>query len=184
MSDKRQAVRNHITAAKTWLSQAENSIDKENDIRSDLNLMLAQAELQRAQETKQCRLWQLWLKRLAPLVAAILVGAAYVLFLRPDLADGQADVNMPAAAEIEIAPAASGLGQPAHQQLVPAPVTDTEAAAQPERAFEQVGPQPAAQPPMEAVLTGQPEASSAAQPAVPDAELQKLMQHAGKALRE
>ena len=47
--DKHKTVRNHIAAAKGWLNQAEDSLEQENDIRGDLNLMLAQAELQRAQ---------------------------------------------------------------------------------------------------------------------------------------
>lgn len=183
MSNKRQAVRNHITAAKTWLSQAENSIDKENDIRSDLDLMLAQAELQRAQETKQRRLWLLWLKRLAPLGAAILVGAAYVLFLRPELAGRQPETPIPAAAETEVPPGDPILAQPIQEQAAPVPEEAGGAAAQPEKGTEHAVQQPTAQGPLEAALTGQP-AASAAKPAVPDAELQKLMQHAGKTLRE
>lgn len=42
----------HVKAAKTWLGRAEQSFDKDQNIRGELNLMLAQAELQRAQEAK------------------------------------------------------------------------------------------------------------------------------------
>ena len=61
MTKKRQEVRHHISAAKDWLNQAEDSINLENDVRGDLNLMLAQAELKRAQETKPQSLWLTWL---------------------------------------------------------------------------------------------------------------------------
>lgn len=43
-------IRQHITAAKGWLSRAEDSLEQENAIQGDLKLMLAQAELKRAQE--------------------------------------------------------------------------------------------------------------------------------------
>ena len=38
-------IRQHITAAKGWLSRAEDSLEQENAIQGDLKLMLAQAEL-------------------------------------------------------------------------------------------------------------------------------------------
>ena len=36
-------IRQHITAAKGWLSRAEDSLEQENAIQGDLKLMLAQA---------------------------------------------------------------------------------------------------------------------------------------------
>lgn len=74
--------RKHITAAKTWIGLAEESIDKENEIRSDLNLMLAQAELQRAKERDDVRLWKKWLKWTVPWVAALCIAALYFFVLR------------------------------------------------------------------------------------------------------
>lgn len=74
--------RKHITAAKAWIGQAEESIDKDNEIRSDLNLMLAQAELQRAKERDDVRLWKKWLKWTIPWVAALSIAAFYFLVLR------------------------------------------------------------------------------------------------------
>lgn len=52
MADLRNRMRNHVKAAKIWLGKAEQSFDEENEIRGDLNLMLARAELERARETK------------------------------------------------------------------------------------------------------------------------------------
>lgn len=81
--DKNNAdYRKHITAAKAWIGQAEESIDKDNEIRSDLNLMLAQAELQRAKERDDVKLWKKWLRWTIPWVAALAIAALYFLVLR------------------------------------------------------------------------------------------------------
>lgn len=86
---KKGDFRKHITAAKDWLGQAEESIDKENDIRSDLNLMLAQAELQRAKEKDDIKLWKKWLKWTLPWLAAIIIAVGYIIILRPDILDNE-----------------------------------------------------------------------------------------------
>lgn len=94
MADKKKGdFRKHITAAKDWLGQAEESIDKENDIRSDLNLMLAQAELQRAKEKDDLKLWKKWLKWTLPWLAAIIIAAGYIVILRPDIFDNEQENN-------------------------------------------------------------------------------------------
>ncbi|WP_110954121.1 hypothetical protein [Anaerosinus massiliensis] len=53
MAELKDRISNHVKAAKAWLGRAEESFDKEEDIRGELNLMLAQAELKRAQESKE-----------------------------------------------------------------------------------------------------------------------------------
>ena len=69
-------IRQHITAAKGWLSRAEDSLEQENAIQGDLKLMLAQAELKRAQEKNDKKLCVRWFKRLAPgaLACALALG--------------------------------------------------------------------------------------------------------------
>ena len=52
MAELKDRMSNHVKAAKTWLGRAEQSFDTEQNIRGELNLMLAQAELKRAQEAK------------------------------------------------------------------------------------------------------------------------------------
>ena len=79
--DKHKTVRNHIAAAKGWLSQAEESLEQENDIRGDLNLMLAQAELRSAQEKQPQKAWLLWSRRLLPLAAGFAAGNWWKLAL-------------------------------------------------------------------------------------------------------
>ena len=85
MTDKKKLYSEHITAAKDWLGKAEESIAKDNDIRSDLNNMLAQAELQRAKEKDDTALIRKRLKWILPWITAIGIAVGYVYFLRPEL---------------------------------------------------------------------------------------------------
>ena len=65
----------HVRAAREGLGRAEDSLEQEDHIRGDLDVMLAQAELQRAQETEEGRVRRRWLGRLLPAGAAALVAA-------------------------------------------------------------------------------------------------------------
>ena len=82
MKDNHGRYRKHIKAAKDWLGRAEDSIDKDNDIRVDLDVMLAQAELQRAKEANELKLWRRWLYWTVPWVLAVMVAAGYFFLLR------------------------------------------------------------------------------------------------------
>ena len=50
--DQRVERRKHIQSAIDWLARAENSIAESKDIKGDLNLMLAKAELQHEEESR------------------------------------------------------------------------------------------------------------------------------------
>ena len=50
MEEKRKHLRRHIKAASDWLQQADKSIEREEDLKGDLKLMLAKAELQNAEK--------------------------------------------------------------------------------------------------------------------------------------
>lgn len=50
--DQRNERRKHIQSAIDWLEKAENSIAESKDIKGDLNLMLAKAELQHEEESR------------------------------------------------------------------------------------------------------------------------------------
>ncbi|MGN1050637.1 MAG: hypothetical protein ACI4P9_08985, partial [Selenomonadaceae bacterium] len=63
-----------------------------NDIRVDLDVMLAQAELQRAKEANELKLWRRWLYWTVPWVLAVMVAAGYFFLLRPDNSAGEAPV--------------------------------------------------------------------------------------------
>jgi hypothetical protein len=48
----------HLRSAKDWLTKAEEAFDKEHDVRAELDLMLAQAELQHVKEVSRSRQWR------------------------------------------------------------------------------------------------------------------------------
>ena len=50
MEENRKNLRKHIRAASDWLQQADKSIEREEDLKGDLKLMLAKAELQNAEK--------------------------------------------------------------------------------------------------------------------------------------
>ncbi len=77
-TDDRSRLRLHVRAAREWLGRAEESLGKSEDVRGDLNLMLARAELIRAQETEHPNAAVVWTRRFAPLsVAILLAGVGY-----------------------------------------------------------------------------------------------------------
>lgn len=77
VADERSRLRRHVRAAREWLGRAEDSLDRAEDVRSDLNLMLAQAELMRAKETERPSAPMIWARRVAPFcIAAVLAGGS------------------------------------------------------------------------------------------------------------
>ncbi len=58
MTDLKNKLKGHLCSARYWLGKAEESIEKDLDIRAELNLMLAQAEITHAKivkSEKHCR---------------------------------------------------------------------------------------------------------------------------------
>ena len=196
MSDRRQRLKNHIRAAKEWLGQAEHSLDSEDDLKSELKLMLAKAELKRADETddgfsaRKITTAGAWLKRLAaPLVAA---AAAFWLGVFP--AD---DGEIKEATPIDTAPVASissevksdKLSVPDNKSLVATEeVAGVDTAPQVDVKPEQSTPAPLAEdePPVADGYVDYPYdtyAYSAPGSAEPDENMQQLMQSAYFSLR-
>lgn len=183
MAKNRNTFRQHIRAAREWLGRAENSLDKENDIRGDLNLMLAQAELQRAKESNGLARKPSWTVRLAPLAMALLLVGGCLAFLQMERPMAANETQPPAAAmqaSREEVPAKSepAAALPADPAPAPAPVYPVTAAHQAQRAEAAVQPQPVQPAPAAAAGTAEPAATT-----VPSANMQKLMQSAGRSLR-
>ncbi|MDO4204616.1 MAG: hypothetical protein Q4D07_09035 [Selenomonadaceae bacterium] len=87
---QRDKVKNHLEAARDWLGSASGALDKKEDVKSELDLMLAEAELTRAREMKNSgpdggslhsssRLIRRVLQ-VAPLLAALAVAAVWLKF--------------------------------------------------------------------------------------------------------
>ena len=191
MSDGKNRFRAHVRAAREWLGRAESSLDRQEDIRSDLNLMLAQAELQRAKETKRLTKKERLLHRLAPFMAAGAMAAGCFFFLqyeRPAAVPAAAPAVTAAAQTVEQPAAgmpAAPSGQPkvdtvqAAASVVPAADAAPETMpAVPTSPVEHVAASAAPASGAESAPAGQQVASGA-----PSESMQKLMRTAGQSLR-
>lgn len=58
MADLKKNMLRRLRSARQWLTRAEEAFDKDRDIRAELDLMLAEAELQHAKEAHQSRHWK------------------------------------------------------------------------------------------------------------------------------
>lgn len=89
-STQRDKVKNHLEAAREWLGSASGALEKREDIKSELDIMLAEAELTRAREMKNAPDGEKGLRRranllrqvmrLAPLAAALAIAAMWLRF--------------------------------------------------------------------------------------------------------
>lgn len=85
MTEIKRHTSRHLKAARQWLLKAENSFGQDRDVRGELDLLLAQAELRHAQETNRSRRWRYrypLLKQgltfcLAFAIASVGIGGAY-----------------------------------------------------------------------------------------------------------
>lgn len=53
MTDFKQRISRNLRSARQWLTRAEEAFDKDHDVRGELDLLLAQAELQHARESNR-----------------------------------------------------------------------------------------------------------------------------------
>ena len=196
MKDQNQRQRHHIRAARDWLGKAEHSLAEDNEVRGELKVMLAKAELAQARQGAEAgplRRWgrrplRRWGRRLLPAAAAFLIAGGGWLGLQlvqPGRPPAPAVENAPSTPETPAAalpPAAEDPPTAAADDAVfsepvsqPPVYSSSEAAAQ----------QPAAPVPGPAAQEQQaPGKAPSKAPAVPNDDMQKLMQTAGKALRQ
>ena len=192
MAEERERICAHVKAAKDWLGRAESSLEKEEDVRGGLNLMLAEAELQRARETRKGKRFA---RFLAPALAVLLAlgGVALQRSAEPTASSAE---KSPAAivgqgttvhAEMESAALAERMGSAANLSesreieppVMPARAQESPMAQAQGQAQFVEPPQP--QPVLEQ-QTEKPKQTSAAAP--PTEDMQKLMVTAGRVLRE
>ena len=179
--EDRSRLRRHVRAAREWLGRAEDSLDRAEDVRGDLNLMLAQAELTRAQEVERPRPSVVWARRLAPLCAAALIAGGSLWAWRSAVPQAPPPIMERRTEEAAVSTDAAQLRRdqvplPALPQadcVLELPISETEYGEPPEEA--------AASPP-------EPEISQEPRPdtggaRVPSEELQRLMNSAGQSLR-
>ena len=191
MAEERKKICAHVKAAKDWLGRAESSLEKEEDVRGGLNLMLAEAELQRARETRKGKRFA---RFLAPALAVLLALGGIALQRSAE----------PTAMPVEKSSAAIvGQGSTVHAETGSAALAERMesaenvsesreielpvmfARAQESLTVEEQGQVQLAESPQQPVLeqqTEKPKQNSAASP--PTEDKQKLMVTAGRVLRE
>ena len=194
MKDRNQKQRRHIRAARQWLGEAEHSLAENHRVRGELKVMLAKAELARVEGTPGHRFVKKWSMRLLPaLVALVIAGGGYAFWQSRSAvytaatAPVQAEVDdvdaVEDAAGPQEAPAAQVTEAVSAAETEPGPSAPAEHLPQAEAAAAPAVAQAApAQERIPAATEPQPAAQSA--PKIPDDGMQKLMQTAGKTLRQ
>ena len=190
MAEEREKICAHVKAAKDWLGRAESSLEREEDVRGGLNLMLAEAELQRARETCKRKRFA---RFLAPALAVLLALGSIAL---------QRSAEPTAAPAEKSSAAIVGQGTTIHEEKGSETLAERMGSAanlsesreiempvMPVRAKESPIAQAQGQvqfvePPQPALeqQTESPKQTSAASP--PSEDMQKLMVTAGRVLRE
>ena len=189
-TEDRSRLRRHVRAAREWLGRAEDSLDRAEDVRGDLNLMLARAELARARETERPVPAVAWARRLAPLCAALVLAGIGLAAWR-----GLAAETPPAAIERRTEEAAVGIGVSGRpRETIPLPAIPQADSAPVPAARENI---------VEVVPTEEENWAVSAEPAgipqeaaepaeappeppgarLPSEEMQRLMSSAGQSLR-
>ena len=192
MAEERERICAHVKAAKDWLGRAESSLEKAEDVRGGLNLMLAEAELQRARETRKGKRFA---RFLAPALAVLLAlgGIALQRSAEPTAAPAEkssaaivgqgttAHEETGSAALAERMGSAANLSESREIELPVMPARAQESPmAQAQGQVQFVEP-PQPQPALEQ-QTEKPKQPPAASP--PTEDMQKLMVTAGRVLRE
>ena len=192
MAEEREKICAHVKAAKDWLGRAESSLEKEEDVRGGLNLMLAEAELQRVRETRKGKRFA---RFLAPALAVLLAlgGIALQRSAEPTAAPAEKSsaaivgqgttVHEEKGSEVfaEQMGSAANLSESREIELPVMPARAQESPmAQAQGQVQFVEP-PQPQPALEQ-QTEKPKQPPAASP--PTEDMQKLMVTAGRVLRE
>lgn len=178
MADFKRHMFRHLRSARVWLTRAEESFDKNSKIRGELDLILAQAELQHARETglsrQERRLFPFLRQATSFVLAAAIIAVGFGAYW--GFSERHAAVPIPLAAqEAKVAP----MIQNANDAAVPVQVKDQRPAA----------PKPTSNTPVETIMpASRPETNVRAQAAEkenllsPD-EMKNVIRAAGKSLR-
>ena len=183
--EDRSRLRRHVRAAREWLGRAEDSLDRAEDVRGDLNLMLAQAELTRAQEVERPRPSVVWARRLAPLCAAALIAGGSLWAWRSAVPQAPPPIMERRTEEAAASTDAAQL----RRDPVPLPQADSVPVRE-ENVLEMPLAEPEYGEPTEEASASPPESEISQEPRpdtggarLPSEEMQRLMNSAGQSLR-
>lgn len=205
-STQRDKVKNHLEAAREWLGSASGALEKREDIKSELDIMLAEAELTRAREMKNAPDGEKGLRRranllrqvmrLAPLAAALAIAAMWLRFSAVTLPVKPTPPTPPVVARPQVP---QGAKPTKVEPEAPAEENPGYTAGPPMGREERTEGQPSAPAPEEATEGKQPpdsgenaesaEDNGASQPErgpgmIPDSSTQQMMLDAAKILRQ
>lgn len=181
MARLKQHMCQHLRSAKEWLTKAEEAFDKQHDIRAELDLMLAQAELQHVKEASRSRQWRykyVVFRHGMALTLALLVavggGGLYWWTTRP-----VSTVPVPLAVQVHLPVEVA----PQVEEVVPVAAVPTVHRAE-EIPVQQVTIKEEVSTPSKVIPTSKPEPATYQAPVVvSENEMQKLVRAAGKSLR-
>lgn len=174
----------HLSSAKRWLTKAEEAFGEERDIRGELDLMLAQAELQHVKEVSRSTHWRHkyaavrhGVALLCAVVMAVGLGGAYWWVSKPQMV-----VPVPLVEKVSLPMESKIQSSSKTGQLPPVPIAQEEgnvARREVTPPVQAVTASSVASPQKKAEPSQQVEASVAISPD----EMQKLVRAAGKSLR-
>jgi len=192
MADLKRQMARRLTSAKQWLTRAEESFDKDSTIRGELDLFLAQAELQHAREANCSRKWRQRYSLLSHALSFILATAIVAAGLGIYWWTGERPAIVPAQPVVQLAgniPEAKTAPESLAATIFPVvaaqPVVSP--AASPPVSSPVDKPAPVAQPAV-TVMAVQPENTKQLQQTeqknlLPPDDLQKIVQTAARSLR-
>ncbi len=182
MAHFKENIYQHLSSAKKWLTKAEEAFDKERDIRGELDLMLAQAELQHVKEVSRSKHWRhkyTAVRHGIALTCAVLMavglGGVYWWTAKPD-----GVVPVPLVKSVTIPMESKIQSSSNGGQMTPVPVKQEEKAL----ILNEVT--PSVQTAAASSVTSQKkkaESSQQVEPTLSSDEMQKLVRAAGKTLR-
>lgn len=176
VSDKAKRVK----SVRKWLEKAEKSYYSNREISGELNLIMAQAEMQRLKETQKPPLWKTWGGKAAALLFAAVIFSAgsygYGLWTEKEAPVPLASTAAELSKQVEtVIP--DSVAEPKVSEAVAAPAASAEPAVPAAVPEEVVTEQPAAAPVQEA------QTSAASYPVLSEKEIQSVVGEAGRALR-
>ncbi|MBB5336362.1 hypothetical protein [Pectinatus brassicae] len=117
-------MKEHITAAKKWLGKAETSLNNQNNIRGDIHLMLAEAELKRAKE-KNKQSFILSVKQWGIILSLSICVFAAIAFFMPEKNNQDKSIATKPASVVSVNKARIEAADPAASQQAVAKIKNT-----------------------------------------------------------
>ncbi|MDD4600493.1 MAG: hypothetical protein PHQ46_05495 [Negativicutes bacterium] len=184
MADFKENMYRRLRSARQWLTRAEEAFDKDRDVRAELNLMLAQAELQHAKEANRTRHWRYKYSLLtqgtavglAMMLAVIGFGGTYWWVNQQQTRDDQVSP----AVQLQMPQQVLSVSNPAEQTK---PQLESQAAQQTPAIVKTEHQQASTVAEKSRVTNDAQQYQAEQQVVLPPDELQKLVRAAGKTLR-